>query len=118
MGQKEKQMIDEIFNSNHVNAEKKNTEAENISLIQKEWLHPKHVKFKTRYSSNQITAVSIFQSLATKYNIKTLNRFLNEYRIAKLSEGGASSEELKEILIARMPEVETSNLEKLSKFLE
>ena len=117
MGQKEKQMIDEIFNSEHGKKPKESNDAENIQLIVKEWLNPKHVKYKTRYSPNQVTAISIFQSLANKYNIKTLKRFITEYQSAKLSEGGQSSEELKEILIARMPEPETSGLEKLTKFL-
>lgn len=116
MGAKEKQMIDQIFNATTTKQE--NSTAENISIIVPEWLNPKHVKYKTRYSKNQITAISIFQSLANKYKINTLKRFLKEYRIAKLSEDGQSSSELKDILIARMPDVEgQSTLEKLSKFL-
>lgn len=120
MGEKDKQLIDQIFNSNHSNEDKKeSSRSENISVIVPEWLNPKHVKYKTRYTKNQITAISTFQSLATKYKIKTLQRFLNEYRIAKLSEDGASSEELKDILVSRMPEEEGKNtLEKLAKFLE
>ena len=117
MGEQEKQMIDKIFGATN-GKEKKKDDIENVSLIIDEWLKPEHVKYKTRYSKGQITAISIFQSLADTYNIKTLKRFLREYRTAKLSEGGESSAELKEILIARMPETETNNLDKLAKFLE
>ena len=94
------------------------SEAENVSLIIKEWVDPKHVKFKTRYSKRQVISVSILQSLADTYKINTLKRFLKEFRVNKLSEDGESSRELEEILKARIPEIQESNLEKLSKFLE
>jgi hypothetical protein len=117
MGQKEKQLIDKIFNFER-GKQSENTEAENVSLIIEEWLKPKHVKFKTRYNSNQIIAISILQNLADTYNIKTLKRFLKNYRIAKLSEGGETSKELRDILMSRVPKQEDNNLSKLSKFLD
>ena len=97
---------------------KPKSEAENVSLIVKEWLKPTHVRYKTRYSKGQIVAMSIFQSLADTYNITTLKRFLKEYRTAKLSEEGKSSEELRDILMNRMPKPDVSNLEKLTRYLE
>jgi uncharacterized Rmd1/YagE family protein len=94
------------------------TENENVSLIIKEWLDPKHVKAKTRYTKKQVVSVSILQSLAETYNIKTLKRFLQEFKTAKLSEEGQSSSELEGILKARLPDEQDVELKKLSKFLE
>ena len=95
-----------------------NTEAENVSMIITEWLDPKHIRSKTRLNKQQVIAISILQSLADTYNIKTLKRFLNEFRTGKLSEDGQSSIELENILKARMPNIEESNVDKLAKFLE
>jgi uncharacterized Rmd1/YagE family protein len=97
---------------------KMSNESENVSLIIKEWLDPKHAKAKTRYTKKQVVAVSILQSLAETYNIKTLKRFLQEFKIAKLSEDGQSSSELEGILKARLPEEQDIELRKLTKFLE
>lgn len=94
------------------------SEAENVALIIKEWLDPKHVKAKTRLTRQQVVSVAILQSLADTYNIKTLKRFLTEFKTAKLSEDGKSSSELEGILKARMPEESDIELKKLSKFLE
>jgi len=94
------------------------SEAENIKEIITEWLHPNHIKRKTRLTKKQVVAISILQSLSDTYNIKTLDRFLNEFRTNKLSEDGKSSRELENILKARIQDVEDSNLGKLSKFLE
>lgn len=112
-----KDVFDRIFGSPNQSKDKPN-EAENVSLIIKEWLSPKHIKQKTRLSKNQVLSVAILQSIADKYNIKTLKDFLNEFRTSKLSEDGKSSEELEAILKARIPEMEDNNLERLSKFLE
>ena len=94
------------------------SEAENVALIIKEWLDPKHVKAKTRLTKQQVIAVAILQSLADTYNIKTLKRFLTEFKTAKLSEDGKSSAELEGILKARLPEESDIELKKLSRFLE
>lgn len=110
-------VVEKIFGSPQGNMAD-TSEAENVSLIIKEWVNPAHVKYKTRYTKEQVIAVSILQSLADTYNIKTLQRFLKEFRINKLSEDGKSSQELEEILKARIPDIQESNLEKLSKFLE
>ncbi len=110
----ETDLISKIFNTND---QKNVSENENVSLIIKEWLDPKHVKAKTRYTKKQVIAVSILQSLADTYNIKTLKRFLQEFKTAKLSEDGQSSSELENILKNRMPD-EDVELKKISKFLE
>ena len=94
------------------------SEAENVSLIISEWLSKKHIRQKTRYTKRQVMAVSSLQSLADTYEIKTLNRFLNEFRTNKLSEDGKSSQELENILKSRMPQMEETQLEKLGKYLE
>jgi hypothetical protein len=91
------------------------TESEDVAMIIREWLAPKHVKAKTRYTKKQVIAVSILQSLADTYNIKTLKRFLIEFKTAKLSEDGQSSSELEGILKARIQETEDVELKKLSK---
>jgi hypothetical protein len=98
--------------------QKISSESENVSLIIKEWLDPKHIKSKTRYTKKQVVAVSILQSLAETYNIKTLKRFLNEFKTVKLSEDGQSSSELENILKSRIPDEQDVELRKLSKFLE
>jgi len=94
------------------------TEAENIKEIITEWLHPNHIKRKTRLTKKQVVAISILQSLSDTYTIKTLDRFLNEFRTNKLSEDGKSSRELENILKARIQDVEETNIGRLSKFLE
>jgi len=94
------------------------TESEDVAMIIREWLAPKHIKAKTRYTKKQVIAVSILQSLADTYNIKTLKRFLIEFMTAKLSEDGQSSSELEGILKARIQETDDVELKKLSKFLE
>jgi hypothetical protein len=106
--------IDRIFGSPN-NLQQK--DQEDVAMIIKEWLSPKHIKEKTRLNKRQVIALTILQSLADTYNIKTLKRFLMEFRRNKLSEDGKSSSELENILKSRMPS-EDSNLEKLSKFLE
>lgn len=116
----EKKQIDDvvtrIFGSNQ--DQRITSENENVSLIIKEWLDPRHIKAKTRYTKKQVIAVSILQSLAETYNIKTLKRFLQEFKTAKLSEDGKSSSELESILKNRLPEERDIELKKLSKFLE
>jgi len=91
---------------------------EDVGTIIKEWLSPKHLKLKTRYTKRQVLAVTVLQSLASTYKVKTLNRFLTEYRMSKLSEEGKSSEELENILTARLPKDEDVDLRRLSKYLE
>lgn len=110
-------VLDSIFGKPS-EQQKLSSEAENVSLIIKEWLDPKHIKAKTRLTRQQVISVSILQSLADTYNIKTLKRFLTEFKTAKLSEDGKSSEELENILTARMPEEADIELKKLTKFLE
>ena len=93
--------------------------AEDIRLIIKEWLDIIHIKMKTRLNKRQVRAVTTFQGLANKYNIKTVDDYLIEFRINKLSEEGMSSKELVEILKARIPELQEDNaLSKLNRFLE
>ena len=100
-------------------ANKEGHTAEDIRLIIAEWLDPKHIKRKTRLNPRQVRAVSILQSLADTYNIKTLDRYLIEFRTNKLSEESMSSKELENILKARMPELQQDNaMGKLSRFLE
>ena len=93
-------------------------EAENIKLIIREWLDLKHIKTKTRYNRRSARAVTTLQGLADKYNIKTLDEYLIEYRINMLSVDGETSKELTDILKARIPDLEQSQLDKISKFLE
>lgn len=111
-------VLDRIFGTPQETLKAETSEAENVSMIIKEWLDPKHIRRKTRLTKKQVVAIAILQSLADTYDIKTLKRFLDEFRTGKLSEDGKSSSELENILKARMPEIEHSNLEKLSKFLE
>lgn len=93
--------------------------AEDIRLIIKEWLDQAHIKMKTRLNKRQVKAITILQGLADKFDIKTLDDFLIEFRINKLSEEGQSSKELVDILKARMPELQEDNaMNKLSRFLE
>lgn len=111
-------ILEKIFSGGTTSADAKMSEAENVSLIIKEWLSPTHIKQKTRLSKNQVLSMAILQSIADKYKITTLMRFLDEFRTSKLSEDGKSSEELENILKARMPEIQENSLERLSKFLE
>jgi hypothetical protein len=99
-------------------SEERSRESEDVAMIIREWLDPKHLKTKTRYTKRQATSVTILQSLADTYHIKTIHRFLKEYRTSKLSEDGKSSSELENILKARLPADEDVELRKLSKFLE
>lgn len=111
-------ILNSIFGKTNEQQENQRTEAENIKEIITEWLHPKHIKRKTRLTKKQVVSISILQSLCDTYNIQTLNRFLNEFRTNKLSEDGKSSKELEAILKARIQDVEDTNLGRLSKFLE
>jgi len=79
------EIIDKIFAPN-APADEEESHIEDVSKIIKEWLDPKHVRSKTRLTKDQVVAVTILQSLADTYDIKTLKRFLIEYRTAKLSE--------------------------------
>jgi len=111
-------ILDRIFGTPQETMHAEMGEAENIRLIIQEWLDPKHIRRKTRLTKKQVIAITILQGLADTYNIKTLKKFLDEFRTNKLSEDGKSSEELENILKARIPDIERTNLEKLSKFLE
>ena len=111
-------ILDRIFGTPQETMRAEMSEAENIAMIIKEWLDPKHIRRKTRLTKKQVIAISILQGLSDTYNIKTLKKFLDEFRTNKLSEDGKSSEELENILKARMPEIESTNLQKLQKFLE
>jgi hypothetical protein len=109
-------IIDRVFAPSK---EKKDLGAqEDVSKIIKEWLDPKHVDKKTRYTPQQVVAVSILGSLAETYKIKTLQRFLKAFKTAKLSEGGKSAEELENILKARIATEEDGQLKGLARFLE
>jgi len=111
-------LLDRIFGTPQETMRAEMTESENVAMIIKEWLDPKHIKRKTRLTKKQVIAISILQGLADTFNIKTLKKFLDEFRTNKLSEDGQSSSELENILKARLPDIEQTNLEKLSKFLE
>jgi len=111
-------ILDKIFGTPQETMRAEMSEAENIAMIIKEWLDPKHIKRKTRLTKKQVIAISILQGLADTFNIKTLKKFLDEFRTNKLSEDGQSSSELENILKARMPDIEQTNLSKLQKFLE
>jgi hypothetical protein len=111
-------VLEKVFGKPNEQQTNKGSEAENVALIIKEWLDPKHVRAKTRLSKQQVVAVAILQSLADTYNIRTLKRFLTEFKTAKLSEDGQSSSELENILKARLPEESDVELQKLAKFLE
>lgn len=115
---KDVNVLDRIFGTPQETMKAETSEAENVRLIIAEWLDPKHIRRKTRLTKKQVVAIAILQSLADTYDIKTLKRFLDEFRTGKLSEDGKSSQELENILKARMPEIEETNLSKLSKFLE
>jgi hypothetical protein len=97
---------------------KADSEAENVSMIIAEWLKKQHIRYKTRYTKRQVIPVTILQSLADTFKIKTLSRFLLEFRINKLSEEGKSSSELENILSARLPNIEQNSLKKIEKYLE
>lgn len=92
---------------------------EDIKIIIKEWLSKKHIYAKTRLTKNQVIAVTILKSLADKYDISDLKKFLDNYQTYKLSEDGKSSEELIKILQSRDLDVDDSNvLANIGKFLE
>ena len=110
-------IIDKIFSTPH-DDKPVATDAENARLIIKEWLDPKHITRKTRYTKKQVIGVSILQSLADTYKIETLQRFLRQFRTNKLSEEGKSSQELENILKSRTPEAEETQLQKFAKYLE
>jgi hypothetical protein len=111
-------ILDRIFGTPQETMRAEMGEAENVAMIIKEWLDPKHIKRKTRLTKKQVIAISILQGLSDTYNIRTLQKFLDEFRTNKLSEDGKSSSELENILKARMPDIEQTNLQKLQKFLE
>jgi len=119
MGKKEEEgesVIDRIFNPQTQQHEQ--METEDVAKIIKEWLDPKHIDKKTRYTPQQVIAVTILQSLADTYNIKTLKRFLKEFKKGKLSEGGKSAAELENILKSRVMNEDEGHLKSLAKFLE
>jgi uncharacterized protein YggU (UPF0235/DUF167 family) len=96
--------------------------AEDIRLIIAEWLKEDHVHFKTRYTKRQVRAMTKLQPVADRYEIDCLQKVLNEFRIAKLSEEGQSSKELVDILRERlagfMEEKTNVNTGGLGKFFE
>jgi hypothetical protein len=109
-------ILDRVFNT--VQDKETSTQGEEASRLIHEWLDPKHVESKTRYTPQQVIGVAILSSLAETYNIKTLKRFLKKYQIGKLSEGGQSSSELENILKNRDIIQDDSHLKSLAKFLE
>lgn len=111
-------IIDRIFGSPQETMHAEMSEAENVSMIITQWLSKNNLRMKTRLSKKQVISISILQSLSDTYQIRTLSRFLDEFRTSKLSEDSKSSEELENILKARMPTPEQTNIEKLSRFLE
>jgi len=117
MSEDSQEIIDKIFGRND-HKDDAEVQVEDVSKIIKEWLDPKHINSKTRLTKNQVIAVTILQSLADTYDIKTLKRFLLQFRTAKLSEDGKSSTELENILKNRTHYEESSSLKSLSKFLE
>lgn len=95
--------------------------AEDIRLIIAEWLKEDHVHFKTRYTKRQVRAMTKLQPIADKWNITCIKNLLNEFRIAKLSEEGKSSQELVDILKERLTglmEEKTTVNKGLGKFFE
>jgi len=111
-------VIDKIFAPTNQGHQDKVVEAEDVSKIIKEWLDPKHIDKKTRYTPRQVIAVTILQSIADTYDIKTLKRFLKEFKKGKLSEGGQSASELTDILKFRSNPEKEGGLAGLAKFLE
>jgi len=109
-------VIDRIFNTEQKH--ETDVQTEDVAKIIQEWLDPKHIDKKTRYTPQQVIAVSILQSLADTYNIKTLKRFLKEFKKGKLSEGGKSAEELENILKNRVMSSDDGALKNLARFLE
>lgn len=109
-------IIDEVFNG----APSQDEGNDNVSKIITEWLSPDHIDKKTRFTPDQVIAVSILDSLAETYDIATLKRFLKAYKTAKLSEGGKSSEELENILRSYrgVGEEENGRFHRLTRFLE
>ena len=104
-----------------IKSESEGFTAEDIRLIIAEWLKEDHVHFKTRYSKRQVRAITKLQPIADRYNIKCLKDVLNEFRIAKLSEEGKSSQELVDILKERLTglmEEKTTVNKGLGKFFE
>lgn len=109
-------VIDRIFNPQSKTQDV--VETEDVAKIIKEWLDPKHIDKKTRYTPQQVIAVTILQSLADTYDIRTLKRFLKEFKKGKLSEGGKSASELENILKSRVMNEDEGHLKSLAKFLE
>lgn len=117
MVEDERNPLDGIFIKPEQEHEAKNYE--DIKIIIKEWLNKKHIYAKTRLTKNQVIAVTILKSLADKYQITPLKKFLQNYQTYKLSEDGKSSEELIDILRDReMTEDGGNMLQNISKFLE
>lgn len=109
-------ILDRVFNT--VQDKEVSNQGEEASKLIHEWLDPKHVEAKTRYTPQQVMGIAILSSLAQTYNITTLKRFLKKYQIGKLSESGKSSEELENILKSRDIVHDDSHLKSLAKFLE
>lgn len=96
-----------------------NKKAEDIEKVIKEWLSDNHINAKTRLTKNQVTALAILKSIADKYDIRALKKFLHNFQRYKLSEDGQSSQELVDILKDRQPmEHEDNILSSLGRFLE
>ncbi|PNX49482.1 MAG: hypothetical protein BV457_01605 [Thermoplasmata archaeon M9B1D] len=94
--------------------------AEDIRLIIAEWLADKHIRYKTEYKTSGVAhAVSLFQTIAERHNIKCMTDYLKNYRIDNLSVDRQSSKELVEILKERVADInKEEGLDKISKFLE
>lgn len=106
----------DIFNN--PDASQENNEIEDIKAIIETWLDKRFVHAKTRLTPNQVIALTILKTLATKYNIKCIDELLENYVTYKLSENGQSSKELVDILKSRNQEIDDTDLNKqLAPFL-
>ena len=52
-------ILDRIFGTPQETMRAEMSEAENIAMIIKEWLDPKHIKRKTRLTKKQVIAITI-----------------------------------------------------------
>ena len=62
------------------------------------WLDKKHIHFKTRLNANQVIAITILKTLASKWKVECIKELVEWFVTYKLSEGGNSSKELVDIL--------------------
>lgn len=95
--------------------------AEDIQLIVDVWLQEMYARFKTFYSSRkQVKAVTRVQTMADRWDVDCIKKYLTELRITLLSLEGLTGKQLVEILRERLNTMieEKSNESWSDKFLQ